>query len=257
MKIGRAPQHGRFSFAAPVIFEYFCIMVYDLEFLQQRFGEFNQQMFGGRLPAAPFELIRVKTFLGECRMAVTTYPDGRRVSHSFKLRFSTFYDLPERVLEDTLIHEMIHYFIAYNGLADTAVHGIVFKSIMQGINEKHGRAVAIRHHMTRGQAVTTPPPAKERKQVRFLAVIQLTDGRCVVKALPRKTDAIIAFNGRLASAGNVGSVEFYMHDDPYFHRFPVSTSLRVSLVDGDELQRRLAGAVRYEISGNQVRPKQA
>ena len=46
--------------------------------------------------------------------------------YDFKLRINKRIDLPEQEIEDIIIHEMIHYHIAYNGIKDTSTHGRVF-----------------------------------------------------------------------------------------------------------------------------------
>ena len=40
--------------------------------------------------------------------------------------FLTIIKLTTEQIDDVLIHEMIHYSIAYTGLKDTSSHGIVF-----------------------------------------------------------------------------------------------------------------------------------
>ena len=37
-----------------------------------------------------------------------------------------------------LLHEMIHYYIAYNNIQDTAPHGDVFKAMMNRLNREYG-----------------------------------------------------------------------------------------------------------------------
>lgn len=52
-------------------------------------------------------------------------------------------DLPEELVEDTILHEMIHYYIAFNQWRDTSTHGQLFRREMKRINEKGGRHISI------------------------------------------------------------------------------------------------------------------
>ena len=56
--------------------------------------------------------------------------------------------MDERLLEDTIIHEMIHYHILSNQLQDTSAHGKLFRKMMDDINARFGRNVTISHKPT-------------------------------------------------------------------------------------------------------------
>ena len=114
-----------------------------LPYLKEKFAHFNNLIFNGRLPEIPIFLCEVKTFVGQYKSKIKYHPDGRREHYLHALRFSTCFDLPERQLEDVIIHEMIHYFIAYNGLHDRSAHGPLFKALMKSVNETHGRSLTI------------------------------------------------------------------------------------------------------------------
>ena len=83
-------------------------------YIEQKFEVFNRQMFGGKLPKIPVELSDAKTFLGQCVYKKRRKPFGKTELYDFRLRINTRVDLPEREIEDTIIHEMIHYYIGYN-----------------------------------------------------------------------------------------------------------------------------------------------
>ena len=94
-----------------------------IPYIEQKFEEFNQQMFAGQLPKLPIELSDAKTFLGVCAFKTRKGKDGKKICYDFKLRINTRIDLPDEEIEDTIIHEMIHYFIGYNQLEDASAHG--------------------------------------------------------------------------------------------------------------------------------------
>ena len=120
-----------------------------IPYVEKRFEEFNQLMFDGQLPKLPIELSNAKTFLGLCVYKKKRTLFGTTECYDFKLRISTRIDLAEAEVEDIIIHEMIHYYIAYKGLHDTSAHGRVFRQIMNTINEKFRRHIKISHKLTR------------------------------------------------------------------------------------------------------------
>ena len=206
-------------------------------------------MFGGRLPRIPIKLSDAKSYLGQCVSRITSLPDGRKVHSDFELRISTRLDLPAETVDDTVIHEMIHYFIHYNGLPDTSAHGPIFRSIMNGINASHGRHITISHHSTPEQSAE----ADSRPKLHVIAVMKLRTlptGRVGIKILPRTAERVIQFHRRALSAPNVESIELYLHNDPFFNRYPVSVSLRYHPVSASELAQHLASARQLAISGN-------
>ena len=85
-----------------------------IPYVEKKFEEFNQQMFAGKLPKLPIELSDAKTFLGQIVFKRRKVDDGKEEHYDFRLRINTRIDLPEEEIEDTIIHEMIHYFIGVN-----------------------------------------------------------------------------------------------------------------------------------------------
>ena len=91
------------------------------DFLEERFGEFNQTFFGDALPPIPILLSDVKSYAG-------MYVHRRRTSGvTHQIKINVRMDLPREVYEDTLLHEMIHYAIDLSGKRDDAPHGTLFR----------------------------------------------------------------------------------------------------------------------------------
>lgn len=76
---------------------------------------------------------------------------GGMENYDFKLQISTQIDLSECELEDTIIHEMIHYYIGVHQWRDTSAHGRLFRQMMNDINERFGRQVTVSHQSTKAQ----------------------------------------------------------------------------------------------------------
>ncbi len=106
-----------------------------IPYIEQKFEEFNRQIFGGKLPRIPVQLSHAKTFLGQCVYKKRRKLLGRTELYDFQLRINARIDLPERELEDIIIHEMIHYYIGYHQLKDTSAHGRLFRQLMDDIVE--------------------------------------------------------------------------------------------------------------------------
>ena len=82
-------------------------------YIEQKFEEFNRQMFGGKLPKIPVELSDAKTFLGQCVFRTRRKPFGKT--------------------------------------EDVSSHGPLFLSIMNEINRKFGRNLTVSHKSTKEQ----------------------------------------------------------------------------------------------------------
>ena len=206
-------------------------------------------IFGGRLPAIPITLCSVTSFVGQCKSKIRTLPDGRREHYDFVLRFSTAFDLEEPELEDTIIHEMIHYFIAYHGLCDRTAHGPLFKAMMLTINESHGRNITISHRTTRSEHAAASA-SKTRWHV--VAIMTLTDGRQGVKVLPRVVPKIIDYYRKVKGAPNVASISLHLTSDPFFNRYPTSAALRYHEISPSDTATHLVGAHRLEVKGSKL-----
>ena len=108
-------------------------MTPTVEYLEERFDTFNRMCFDGALPRIPIKLSRARTFVGRLIYRPVRDWRGRVVRREdFVLRISTYFDLPEAEIEDTLIHEMIHYWIAWKGIKDTSSHGFCVSQLADG-----------------------------------------------------------------------------------------------------------------------------
>lgn len=220
-----------------------------IPYIEQKFEEFNQQMFAGQLPKLPIELSDAKTFLGVCAFKTRKDKDGKKICYDFRLRINTRIDLPEQEIEDTIIHEMIHYFIGYNQLEDASAHGPMFLHMMNSINEKYGRHINVSHKSTeeqREQAVDTKP------HWHVVAVVKFKNGRSGIKVLPRVQQRIVNYYNKIGTAREVVSIDLYMSNNIYFNRFPNSSALNVTYVDIEEINENIKGADVLQCDGKEV-----
>ncbi len=217
----------------------FTSMRANIPFITEKFHEYNELFFGGKLPTVPILLSQAKTYIGICMFKKKTTFLHESRPYDFKLCFSTRLDLPQNVLEDTIIHEMIHLYIGVNNIKDSSPHGNIFKSFMHQINEKFGRNISISHKATPEQKQSV---VNTRVQYHVIAVVKFTDGRKGIKVLPRILQRIDAYYRAIIKAKGVASIDFYMSKDPFFNSYPNSGAFKVYAIKPEELAEHLADA---------------
>lgn len=213
----------------------------DIPYLRKTFARFNGQIFAGRLPEAVITLCEASSFVAQ-------YKRGDSIH---QLRFSTLFDLPERELEDTVIHEMIHYFISYNGLHDRSAHGPLFKAIMGSINETHGRNISISHRTAPGELAAVKASSSKKKW-HVIAILHFAGGQLGVKVLPRVIPRIREYHRAISAASNITGIDLYLHNDPWFNRFPTSVGRRCQPITTAEVADHLKGAHVLRVEGGRL-----
>ena len=218
-------------------------MEISVQYLRYKFDEFNTLCFGGELPPIALKVINAKSFMGQFSYRKRrVLPCGTRV-YGLQLKISSHYDMTKEELDDTLLHEMIHYYIFHKRITDTSPHGRVFRQLMHDINSRYGRHVTISNKRCNLAVNTQAVGQRQRCVVR----IRLSDGKAGVKVVPATQAAIRYFvtNVRLSPA--VRELECFLSADPFFERFPSSRALRVHVVDETELDSHLATATRVDV----------
>lgn len=219
-------------------------MIVTKEFVQEKFAYFNSLIFNGRLPEIPVELCDATSFIGQYKSSIETDPQGKRQRSKERLRFSVAFNLTERELEDIVIHEMLHYFLAYHGLEDRTAHGPLFRALMKSVNDRHGRSVSITHRMSPSEINSV---RSTKRSWHVIAVLRLASGATGLKVLPRVAPKIIDYYNFAANDRDVREVSLYLHDDPYFNQFPTSVARKCHLVSGEEVTAHLAKAHRLYV----------
>ena len=222
-------------------------------YIEKKFEEFNRQIFGGKLPKIPVELSDAKTFLGQCVYKKRRKPFGKAELYDFRLRINARVDLPEREVEDTIIHEMIHYYIGYNKLEDASAHGPLFLGIMNEINRKFGRNLTVSHKSTQEQREQLQD---KRSRYHVIAVVSFRDGRTGIKVLPRVVRSILYYYNNVLANRKIASIQLYMSNNIFFNRYPNSSALKVHFLEADEIGRQLEGAEKMACDGKTIKRNQ-
>lgn len=215
-----------------------------LEYIKQKFEEYNRVMFDGQLPDIPIEIVNVKGYHGKCSYKTRIGEDGKKKCYDFKLSINERLDVSEEELQDTLIHEMLHYFIGYNQLDDVSAHGPVFLSMMNIINTKFNRNLTVSHKTTIREAEQL---VDTQRLWHIIATIETKDGRFGIKVLPKIIVRVIDFVNKLQEDSNISSIELFMSDEPYFNRFPTSSSTKFQFVQQEEVMLNLNNARHIKI----------
>lgn len=196
----------------------------DVPTLCRWFDKFNADYFHGGLPRPAIELSRSRTMVGTMSCKRSRIMGRVRLSH-FKIRVSTFYQLSEREAMEVMLHEMIHYHIAYNNIGDTSAHGQVFCKIMRDINQKGGWNITVSAHMSDHELTDSA----KRQRARLVMALEMRDGRCLLAVV--NPSYATAIRDTLHRDRNVAKMQWYLTADPYFATFPQVRSPRARIVD--------------------------
>lgn len=224
-------------------------MIATLDFVKSKFCEFNSLIFEGTLKPLPIRLSSSRTSLGQLRYTKTRKILGGYKFGDFSLFISSKLDLDERVLEDTIIHEMIHYYILSNQLVDTSAHGKIFRRMMADINEHYGRNISITHRKTDEEKNND----KEfRKHV--ICVSHFYDGRVGLSVVAKSR--IFQLWDEIPRFAGIKECRWYFTTNPFFNRFRRSVSAKVYLVvDVEELESNLVDALALKKVGRSIVPE--
>lgn len=210
-------------------------MALTIDILQAWFRQFNADYFGDELPVPRIALSKARTRLGtmSCRrvrkLLSWTYTD-------FTIRISTYYECSEREYQETLLHEMIHYYIAYKNISDTSSHGKVFRQIMQQLNNEHGWNITI----TSGKETKLKPAQANKAPATYHLVLalELNDGGRMLTVVNKRS--IRRVYDALRNCRNIVNHRWYVSLDPYFLDFPCVRSLRARRVSIDVYNEKTA-----------------
>ena len=185
----------------------------SVEYIKEKFDEFNKMCFDGNLRPLPFKTTSARTFLGQIKCRRDMNSDGTWLYSDFKFVVSTTFDLSEDVIDDVILHEMIHYYILSNQMQDTAIHGVLFKMKMQELNKRFNRNISIRYTRTKAETDTD-------KTIRqhLVCIARFKDGR-IGLIVPSKTRLFRIWDD-LARADSVVECNWYVSLNPFFNQFP-------------------------------------
>lgn len=196
-------------------------MQIDIQWMKTWFDKFNHDYFRGGLPLPRFGLSKSRTRLGSmgCKRRIRM---GKSEFYDYSIHLSNYYDQTERQYQNVMLHEMIHFSIAYTGQKDTSPHGVVFRGMMDSLNRKYGWEISV---MTSTRNVNVSEEMKSKRiRERLILVIKMKGGKRFVSVVnPRYARTL---NSQLRRVAQVESFDWYTSVDAYFSDFTVVRSLR-------------------------------
>lgn len=112
-------------------------MIATIENITENFKKYNKLYFDGKLPLPKFEIMHTYKISGY--FIYDPVKKGR--IRKKKIYMTDNFDFPENVYRDILVHEMLHYYIAYNKIKDNDDHGEVFMKMANDLNKKYGLGI--------------------------------------------------------------------------------------------------------------------
>ena len=157
-------------------------------------------------------------------------------------------DLPENVIEDTILHEMIHYYILSNQMQDTGPHGKLFIAKMQEINRKFNRNLSVTHRSTKEEL-----DSDKRLQQHIICVSRLRTGKRGVTVATKSR--LFELWDAMPNFPDMAELKWVVSTNSFFNRFPKVTKPSIYFVPSEELEEHLKGAKELVKQGNSIRIK--
>lgn len=223
-------------------------MIATIPYIKQKFKEFNNLCFDGKLKPVVIKLSRARNFLGKVSCLRSQRPDGTLYNHDFTMRISNLLDLPENVIEDTILHEMIHYWILSNQIEDSGSHGPIFINKMNEINSRFNRHITIKHHLTSQDHANDT-----EKRWHHICITRLNDGRQGI-TIPARSRLFDLWDYMPHFPG-IATYKWVATTDPYFNRYPRVQKPTIYLINNEEVVDHLKAARELERVGDVIKLK--
>ena len=216
-----------------------------LRYFEEKFDYYNNLCFGGQLPRPLIKLNQRNTSVGRTCIG-HHYVNGQYV-REILLEFSIRYDLPEIEYIDTIVHEMIHYYIELNDIQDDSPHGTMFRSIMKDISKKYGVRITIELNEEDEELI-----ARKTDRARYVCVVEDTDGNTSLAVVIR--DKVFQYWDLLRQHPDIVQMNWYISDRAIFERFPSRIKPVFVKMDAAKIHNYLFGAVELENTGKVIKP---
>ncbi len=196
------------------------------DILRTWFNRFNKEYFDGALSdAVSFEVSNSKHQLGQfCCTKRKSWLLKRPRPVDCVIKVSRYFEISEREIQSTLLHEMIHYYIISNGLTDTSPHGKIFRWHMNRLNQQYGWNITIRQNITEWKVSSDYLNASYL----VLAVV-LNDVKCVLSVVNPKYKDKIDKDAKRCEA--VKSIRWFTSTDNYFIKYNKVRTFKGLFVD--------------------------
>ncbi|MDE5849279.1 MAG: SprT-like domain-containing protein [Muribaculaceae bacterium] len=216
------------------------------EFLEERFDRFNREIFSDSLPRPEMHISSARSFMGQFRTERHRTFTGK-IKETYHLTLSDRYDLEPSILEDIVIHEMIHYFIHYKRIKDSSSHGPQFRKMMHAINRTFGRRITVSHRCSKEELESDSSKAHS-----IVCLCTMTDGRKLVCRASQSK--VFELHRAFQEWDKVLREEWYWVYGSYFNRYRRVLTPRLFSVDQEGLDVISSGTPLefVEVSGGRM-----
>ncbi len=190
--------------------------------IEENFILFNTDYFGGVLPLPKFSVSKARTRLGSFKYKWKIIKSGflhssvKRKSYDFTIRISNYYDITEKQYQNILLHEMIHFYIAFKNLNDTSVHGKIFRAMMDSLNEK-GWNVCV------STDVKKWPVTKSRENKKQIVLAFTMENKCLFGVV--NPNYVRKLDNMASNTSFIKSHSWFVSTDVFFQDFSRSRTL--------------------------------
>ena len=111
-------------------------MVANLANIAEAFDEYNRSYFEGMLPVPMFDLLHSFRTCGYFQYTKGGWLD--KTLYDPTISMTDYYDFTEKQFKDIMVHEMIHYYLAYFAIDRRCRHGKKFMEMAERLNKTYG-----------------------------------------------------------------------------------------------------------------------
>lgn len=111
-------------------------MVANLANIAEAFDEYNRSYFEGKLPVPMFDLLHSFRTCGYFQYTKGGWFD--KTLYDPTISMTDYYDFTEMQFKDIMVHEMIHYYLAYFSIDRRCRHGKKFMEMAERLNKTYG-----------------------------------------------------------------------------------------------------------------------
>lgn len=205
------------------------------EYIKRSIQEINEQCFDGELPMLPVTISTASRRLGGLMFRRKRKMLGGYQNTDFRMTISTRYDFTEEQIRDTICHEMIHYYIAWKQLKDTAPHGDIFRTMMTRINKEHGYHMTISQRLTDEEIASAP-----RNKTYLICISHYANGQTGV-TIAAKT-RIFKLWDEMPKLRDITGMQWYLSHDPYWDKYRTSLQPAAYSIDQETANAHLKDA---------------
>lgn len=220
-----------------------------LDYIIEKFDYYNQLCFDGKLKRPPIFLNTRYSTMGQTGGDAKIDENGKIHWTDIRIEISVRRDLPEYEYIDTLVHEMIHYYVMTNDLEDDSPHGRLFRQKMDEITSKFGIRITIKYDPSEEVMIAT------RTRNRFVCVAETTDGHTYFAVVAK--NKLFQFWNIIPQMEGVSDVRWYVSDRQIFEGYPVAVSPSLIAIDAGKIHHYLTGARELENIGETIREKKS